>query len=150
MAQFLLEHYPMQGMTTGAEVEELPRRSDAFLAWLSASGRGTAGRLAPARAVLVEQRTAFLAAARDERRYGPAKLLSAQMQAEGVDVGDKEAVAAFVERFNERLAKNPTLLPMIGGPRRRWVWDSKGAPPDPKAPCPCGSGRRYRKCCMRR
>jgi hypothetical protein len=150
VAQFLLLHYPMHGTTTGAEVEELPRRFDAFLAWLQASGRGAAGRLAPARAVLVEQRAAFLAAARDERRYGPAKLMSAQMQAEGVDVGDQEAVAAFVERFNERLAKDPTLLPMLGGPRPRWVWDGKGAPPDPKAPCPCGSGHRYRKCCMRR
>jgi hypothetical protein len=150
VAQFLLWHYPMRGTTTGAEVEELPRRFDAFLAWLQASGRGAAGRLAPARAVLVEQRAAFLAAARDERRYGPAKLMSAQMQAEGVDIGDQEAAAAFVERFNERLANDPTLLPMLGGPRTRWVWDGEGAPPDPKAPCPCGSGRRYRKCCMPR
>lgn len=150
VAQFLLEHYPMRGSTTGPEVEELPRRFDAFLAWLSESGRAAAGRLAPARAVLVERRVAFLAAARDERRYGPAKLMSAQMRAEGVDVGDQEAVAAFVERFNERLAKDPTLLSMIGGPRARWLWDGKGEPPDPKAPCPCGSGRRYRKCCMRR
>ena len=139
VAQFLLLHYPMHGTTTGAEVEELPRRFDAFLAWLQASGRGAAGRLAPARAVLVEQRAAFLAAASDERRYGPAKLMSAQMQAEGVDIGDQEAVAAFVERFNERLANDPTLLPMLGGPRTRWVWDGKGAAATASAAC-AGNG----------
>jgi len=150
VSQFLLDHYPTRGMTTGAEVEELPRRFDAFLSWLSASGRDTPGRLAPARARLAERRAAFVEAARDERRYGPAKLLAAQMQAEGIDVNDKEAVAAFVQRFNERLAKDPTLLPSIGPPRARWAWDGQGAPPDPGAPCPCGRGQRYRKCCMPR
>ncbi len=31
----------------------------------------------------------------------------------------------------------------------RWA-PADGEKPDPPAPCPCGSGRRYRKCCMRR
>jgi len=150
VSEFLLEAYPLHGMVTGPELDELPRRFSSFLEWLAASGRAAPGRLAPARALLAEKRTAFLDRARDERRYGPAKLMAAQMQAEGVDIEDKAAVAAFVERFNERLAKDPTLLPMLGGSPTRWVWDGQGAPPDPKAPCPCGSGRRYRKCCMRR
>ena len=89
-------------------------------------------------------------AARDESRYGPAKLIGARMRAEGIDISDEEAVGAFMERFNERLAKDPTLLPSIGRPRGRWTWDGKGEPPHPVAPCPCGSGRRYRKCCMPR
>lgn len=150
VSAFLLEHYPLHGTTAGAEVEELPRRFDSFLSWLSASGRAPAGRLAAARARLAERRAAFLEAARDERRYGPAKLLAVHMQAEGVDVHDEAAVAAFVQRFNERLAKDPTLLPMVGGRRPRWAWDGTGASPDPGAPCPCGSGRRYRRCCMPR
>ncbi len=150
VSEFLLEEYPLHGLVTGPELDELPRRFGAFLEWLAASGRAASGRLAPARALLAEKRPVFLDRARDERRYGPAKLMAAQMQAEGVDLEDKAAVAAFVERFNERLAEDPTLLPMIGGSPTRWVWDGQGAPPDPKAPCPCGSGRRYRKCCMRR
>ena len=150
VSAFLLEHYPAHGLTTGADVEALPRRFDAFLAWLSSSGRGAPGRLSAARARLAECRLAFVAAARDESRYGPAKLVAARMQAEGVDPHDPAAVQAFMDRFNERLARDPTLLPSIGLPRRRWVWDGKGVPPDPKAPCPCGSGRRYRKCCMPR
>jgi hypothetical protein len=149
MSRFL-EDYPANGQTTGAQVEALPRRFDAFLAWLSTSGRGVPGRLAAARARLAERRAAFVEAARDESRYGPAKLLGARMLAEGVDVHDKAAVAAFIQRFNERLAKDPTLLPALGRPRRRWVWDGEGEPPDPSAKCPCGSGRRYGKCCMPR
>ena len=145
-----LEEYPANGQTTGAGVEALPRRFDAFLAWLSASGRGVPGRLAAARGRLAERRAAFVEAARDESRYGPAKLLGARMQAEGVDVNDKAAVTAFVQRFNERLAKDPTLLPALGRPRRRWIWDGNGRPPDRTAACPCGSGRRYGKCCMPR
>jgi hypothetical protein len=150
VSEFLLAHYPLHGLTTGAGVEELPRRFDAFLAWLSASGRVAAGRLAPARAALAERRVGFVEAASDERRYGPGKLLTVHLQAEGVDVNDQAAVDSSVQRFNERLAKDPTLLSMIGGSRTRWIWEGAGSPPDPKAPCPCGSGRRYRKCCMRR
>lgn len=150
VSEFLLEHYPLHGLTVGADVEDLPRRFETFLDWLSASGRGTPGRLAVARASLAERRDTFLEAARDERRYGPAKLLSAQIRAEGVDVSDKAALGAAIARFNERLAKDPTLLSMIGGRRHRWVWDGTGRPPEAGASCPCGSGRRYRKCCMPR
>jgi uncharacterized protein YchJ len=70
------------------------------------------------------------------------------MRAEGIDVTDGQAVQSFVDRFNELLAKDPTLLPSIGPRRARWVWDGAGAPPAPSSPCPCGSGRRYGRCCM--
>ncbi len=150
VSAFLLDHYPLRGATTGAEVEGLPARFAAFLAWLASSGRGRAGKLAAARARLAELKAAFVDAARDERRYGPAKLLAEHVRREGIDVTDKQAFDASVRRFNERLAKDPALLPMLGGARSRWVWDGQGAPPDPRGPCPCGSGRRYRKCCMPR
>ncbi|MBI4860167.1 MAG: SEC-C domain-containing protein [Candidatus Riflebacteria bacterium] len=34
--------------------------------------------------------------------------------------------------------------------RLRWEPSPEHQAPPPTAPCPCGSGRRYRKCCMRR
>ena len=151
VSDFLLEYYPPHGLTTGAETEALPGRFDTFFTWLSSSGRGPKGRLSVARARLAERRAAFLAAAGDETRFGPAKLMGARMQAEGIDPADEKAVRAFIGRFNERLAEDPTLLPSLGKPRaKRWVWDGKGVPPEPNAPCPCGSGRRYRKCCRPR
>jgi hypothetical protein len=150
VSAFLLEHYPERGSEAGPALDALPRRFDRFLAWLSSSGRGPGPRLSAARARIAELRVAFLEAARDESRYGPAKLVSARMRAEGIDLSDKDAVAAFIKRFNEELARNPSLLSSVGAPHRRWVWDGKGEPPDPKGPCPCGSGRRFRKCCMPR
>lgn len=35
-------------------------------------------------------------------------------------------------------------------PRLRWTPSADRPPPAPTAPCPCGSGRRYRKCCLKR
>ncbi|MBI4864136.1 MAG: SEC-C domain-containing protein [Candidatus Riflebacteria bacterium] len=34
--------------------------------------------------------------------------------------------------------------------RDRWCPSPDHPAPPPTSPCPCGSGRRYRKCCMRR
>jgi hypothetical protein len=54
--------------------------------------------------------------------------------------------------FNRRLRDDPSLLPSLGGdlPGKAWVWNSVDPPPDPRAPCPSGSSRRYRNCCMPR
>ena len=44
----------------------------------------------------------FAEAAPDRSRWGPAKLLVAQMQAEGVDASDRDAVTDWMEAFNSR------------------------------------------------
>jgi uncharacterized protein YchJ len=82
-----------------------------------------------------------------------AKRFVRAMQAEGVDPSDRRAADRFIARFNERLQEDPSVLPEPGAaPRRRrlWVWTPGESVPDPKGPCPCGSGKRYRKCCMPR
>ncbi len=43
----------------------------------------------------------FALAARDPRRFGPAKAIGEAMRADGIDVFDQAAVAAWIERFNE-------------------------------------------------
>jgi hypothetical protein len=150
ISEFLLEYYPARGGETGEAVRTLPERFDAFLRWLAASGRGSPGRLAAARARLSECRTRFLERASDVRLFGPAKRVAAAMTAAGVDMSDDQAVEAFMADFNRRLAEDPTLLGDVGLPRMRWTWDGQGPAPERDAPCPCGSGRRYRKCCMPR
>jgi hypothetical protein len=35
-------------------------------------------------------------------------------------------------------------------PAKKWVWQPGDPPPDPKGDCPCGSGKRYKRCCMPR
>jgi len=33
-------------------------------------------------------------------------------------------------------------------PSKKWVWKPGDPMPDPKGDCPCGSGKRYKKCCL--
>lgn len=151
--EYLLEYYPARGGAADEEIELVPLHLDALLEWLAATGRGAAGPLRTARARIARCRDAFLRDARDPRLFGPAKTLVRAMHREGVDPTDRRAVDRFMEKFNERLRKDPSLLPMPGdAPRRRklWVWTPDQPRPDPQGLCPCGSGKRYRRCCMPR
>jgi uncharacterized protein YchJ len=75
------------------------------------------------------------------------------MLREGVDPADSGAVDAFMAEFNERVEKDPSLLPLpedLLARAKARAWAPDQPPPDPRGPCPCGSGKRYRKCCMPR
>ncbi len=151
--EYLLEHYPARGGAPDEELELVPLHLDALLEWLAASGRGEAGPLRTARARIARCRDAFLHDARDPKLFGPAKTIVRAMQREGVDPTDRRATDRFIAKFNERVRKDPSLLPVPGdAPRRRrpWVWTPGQPAPDPRGPCPCGSGKRYRRCCMPR
>jgi hypothetical protein len=149
---YLLEHYPSHGSETGEELEAVPRRLDAFLAWLAASGRGPAARLEAARKRLAECREQFLKDAGNPGRFGSAKVVLQAMREANVDVTDDAAVDAFLRDFNRRVGLDPSLLPLppVGRRAKAWVWNGEGPAPDPRGACPCGSGRRYRKCCLPR
>ena len=151
--QYLLRHYPTRGSAPDEELDLVPSHLDAFLEWLGASGRGGAGTLRPARERLARCRDRFLSAARDPRRFGPAKTLLRAMLREGVDPTDARSVDAFMAEFNERVEEDPSLMPLptdFSHRGKAWVWTPDQPPPDPRGPCPCGSGKRYRKCCMPR
>ncbi|HSD28137.1 MAG TPA: SEC-C domain-containing protein, partial [Vicinamibacteria bacterium] len=151
--KYLLGHYPARGGAPDEELELVPLHLDAFLEWLAASGGGEPGPLRTARDRLARCRHAFLRDARDPKLFGPAKTLVRAMQREGVDPTDRRATDRFIAKFNERALEDPSILPMLDpAPRRRklWVWTPGQPAPDPRGPCPCGSGKRYRKCCMPR
>jgi len=151
--EYLLDHYPARGGAPDEDLERVPQDLDALLEWLAASGRGEAGPLRTARARLARCRDQFLRDARDPRLFGPAKTVVRAMMREGVDPTDRRATDRFLAKFNERLQKDPSLLPMPEDAARRrklWVPTPGQPPPDPQGPCPCGSGKRYRKCCMPR
>jgi hypothetical protein len=151
--EYLLRHYPARGSAPDEELELVPASLDAFLDWLGTLGKGSVVALRAARERLARCRERFLTDARDPRRFGPAKTLVRAMAREGVDPTDSRAVDAFMAEFNLRVEKDPSLLPLptdVTHRGRAWVWTPDQPPPDPRGPCPCGSGRRYRKCCMPR
>jgi SEC-C motif len=159
---FLLDHFPRKGNADDARIDALPDYVSAFFQWLGDSGQADADLTARIVERIRRRRQAFLREARNPARFGPAKTIVTAMQREGVDVTDRKAVDRFLERFNERVSRDPSALPLpfdyaddepaASAPLRTksWVWTPGTTPPDPQGPCPCGSGRRYKKCCMPR
>lgn len=78
---------------------------------------------------------------KNRRNWGPAKQFVMAALQSGVDVEDEAEMDAFMATFNMR------LMQAYGAAQ----WPSPPPPPKPpvsrNAPCPCGSGKKYKKCC---
>ncbi len=149
--EYLLAFYPAKGVAPDEDLPLVPASLDAFFAWLAGTEGADAGGIAGVRDRIERCRDAFLRYASDPRRFSQSKTIVRAARADGVDLGDAKALDAFVKRFNRRLARDPSLLPSSGPVQRKvWIWTPGEPAPDPKGECPCGSGKRYRKCCMPR
>ena len=97
----------------------------------------------------------IVAASQDDGNWGPAKAFVMAAMNAGVDVTDEKALQEFTARINEQLlARQPPVqqAPYVPPP-------SLPAPPTPvrrsapkvgrNDPCPCGSGKKFKKCCGR-
>jgi hypothetical protein len=167
---FLLDYFPRKVGAEALTVSRAPEILDAFLAWLAETGVEPAARMDRARRRLDRVRDEFLELASDPAQFGPAKQIIMAMQKAGVDINDPAAVSAFIEDYNRSLPGGktrsraratrrppPSPKPAPGEPPRpgaddhaRWLPAPDEAPPVPDAPCPCGSGKRYKRCCMPR
>ena len=123
-----------------------------LLRWLDAAGLMVGG---AALALTVEQwGPDVAAAAKDPRNWGMAKNLMMQAYAEGVDLEDEHQLAGFVTHHN---ARQDQRRPLLDGASTATTSHWLPAPPfvhaEPKVgrndPCPCGSGKKYKKCCGR-
>ena len=69
-------------------------------------------------------------------------------------LGEARVLSIDKRTFLRRVQEDPSLLPRLPGEPgphgKAWVCTPDQPPPDPRGPCPCGSGKRYRKCCMPR
>ena len=92
----------------------------------------------------------------DRNRWGPAKQAAvAAADAGRLDLGDEEAVAAFMHAYDERQERS---APSSATPPALED-DLFSDEPEPirrsrhkvgrNDPCPCGSGKKYKKCCGR-
>ncbi len=92
----------------------------------------------------------------DPRYWGMAKSFVMGARAAGVDPTNEKEMQAYMVRYNRELLSRPASerlppgLPLLGPP----------PPPEPllparvtkigrNEPCPCGSGKKYKKCCGR-
>ena len=149
--EYLLDFYPAKGVAPDEDLALVPASLDAFFEWLATTDGADVEAIASVRGRIERCRDAFLRYASDPRRFSQSKTLVRAARAEGVDLGDSKALDAFLKRFKRRLARDPSLLPPPGPVQRKaWIWTPGQPVPDPKGECPCGSGKRYRKCCMPR
>ena len=155
------------GGLTECCVEILPGKMSAELAFFQAVAPvlsafftflAEKGLLSNARAlakIVAELDEEIVAASQDQRHWGPAKAFAMAAQEAGVDMCDQKAMHQFMALYNLQLLARQrpapqapfvptTSLPAPATPVRR---------SEPKVgrndPCPCGSGKKFKKCCGR-
>jgi len=93
--------------------------------------------------------------AEDRSKWGPAKHFVMAAHEAGVDIRDPGALEAIMLQFNLREAVRSSFASAMPSswlfapaqwPKQR---DSR-APVDRYAPCPCGSGKKYKFCCQQK
>ncbi len=93
--------------------------------------------------------------AEDRSNWGPAKHFVMAAHEADVDLRDPGALAAFISQFNLRQAVRSSFASAMPsswtfapaqGPKQR----ESRTPVDRYAPCPCGSGKKYKFCCQQK
>lgn len=157
--EFLLDFSPRKVTGTEASIQAAPPSLARFFAWLKSEGYCPAARCDEAVAAIERVREEYLRRSRDRSRFGTAKSFFMGMLDRGMDIHDPRQIDAYSAMLNReaivgsssRVAA-PTKSLASGGVARKTRWEPAPGEPFPAAdaPCPCGSGRRYKKCCRRR
>jgi hypothetical protein len=131
--EYLLDHFPRKLTADPDLIACTPECVAAFLAFLDQRELLTGEPLSKLEAACSELRPAFERAARDRKRWGPAKAITTQMLADGVDLADERAVADWMDDFNARpRAERDRVLPRLpdaqpaAGAKRRGGQDRRG------------------------
>jgi hypothetical protein len=118
LEEYLLDHYPRKLSADDDLVACVPDCVGAFIRFLDERELLTGDTPAELESACRELRPRFERAARDRRGWGPAKAITTEMLAEGVDLGDERAVSAWMDEFNARpRAERDQVLPGIAGAR---------------------------------
>jgi hypothetical protein len=159
---YLLGYFPRKVTADDEVIRATPEILTRHFEWLGATGKLAQKKVESICKRIEAKRSSFLRRANDPSRFGLAKGFVTTMQAAGVDPSDEKAVGRFMANYNAQVARE--MGPEAGPPpaldephaparaarppRQRWT-PRPGEPlPAPTSPCPCGSGRRYKKCCL--
>ena len=149
LREVLLELFPRK-VTAGRKLfENVAPVAQAFLKWLNSEGiLGNGLALA---ATVIHWGDQIVANSMDRHRWGMGKGLVMLAQSEGVDLEDRDAMQRFVMDYNRRPLGRGDPEPAEDD---AWPVGSPIVNPSPKVgrndPCPCGSGKKYKKCCGQR
>jgi uncharacterized protein YecA (UPF0149 family) len=85
----------------------------------------------------------FAEAMQDESYFGMAKSLVARGKEAGFDMESEEDIGRFIELMNASGG-------MSAGRPKAEPYEDTGPDVGRNDPCPCGSGKKYKKCCLRK
>jgi len=146
LCELLLEILPAKITAQRDVFEKIAPVTEAFLTW--AGREGLVDRADALVAKVHNWSRAIVSNGMDPSYWGPAKTFAMSVEAAGIDITDREAVQKYIEQQNHRLLEEEDS---------DWDTGNDYAPPipivshEPKIgrndPCPCGSGRKYKKCC---
>ena len=74
------------------------------------------------------------------------RTISAHMAKDGVDIKNMEAVKAWLEKNKDDVEKGKFNEPPHDGAKQE-TFVKTGPDVGRNGPCPCGSGKKYKKCC---
>ncbi len=146
LREVLLELFPLKVYAARDLFEKVAPVTESFLRWLESEGilANTSGLVETVRGWA----DTIVANGMNPQYWGTAKSLVMQAEADGVDTEDEQAMQQYVAEYNLRLMEES----LAAQPGLRDL-----SPPMPivehspkigrNAPCPCGSGRKYKKCC---
>jgi len=146
LREVLLELFPRKIYAARDLFEKVAPVTESFLRWLESEG------ILGDTSLLVETvrgwADTIVANGMNPQYWGTAKSLVMQAEADGVDTQDDQAMQRYIAEYNLRLMEES----LSAQPELRDL-----SPPMPivehspkigrNAPCPCGSGRKYKKCC---
>jgi hypothetical protein len=146
LEEVLLEIFPRKLTAERDLFEKIAPVTACFLKWLESEGilADTVGLIKTVR----RWKDAIVANGMNPKYWGIAKSLMMQARADGIDTRDELAVQRYIAEYNLRLNERDF-------PAEFDQWNFSPTIPiveqSPKigrnAPCPCGSGRKYKKCC---
>ncbi len=146
LEQVLLEVFPRKITAERDLFEKVTPVTEVFLRWLESEGI-----LANTFSLVETIRgwaDTIVANGMNPQYWGMAKSFAMQARADGVDTQDEQAMQRYIAEYNlRRMERKLSAQPDI----------RDLSPPMPiveqlpkigrNAPCPCGSGRKYKKCC---
>jgi len=138
----LLDTFPRKITAERDFFEKVPPVVEAVLRWMASEGILPDGEsLAEVVRGWADQ---IVAAATDPANWGPGKEFMMQALRAGVDTTNREALQQFMVDYNRRIQMVRAQQPPVQAPIPI-VEDS--ARVGRNDPCPCGSGKKYKKCC---
>jgi len=146
LEEVLLEVFPRKITAERDLFEKVAPVTEVLLRWLESEGI-----LADTSSLVETVRgwaDTIAANGMDPQYWGMAKSFVMQARADGVDTQDEQAMQRYLVEYNlRRMERNLSAQPDIRDLSPTMPIVEQSPKIGRNAPCPCGSGRKYKKCC---